>query len=69
MRTILFGLAGLAGLGIIGKLFGGPTWGDKAIEGIEKKKRNYDKAVDKLTAKQKKREERKEKRKKRRRRK
>ena len=63
MKFILFVLAGLSGLGIIFKLFGGLIWSDEAYAKHEKKTEDYNKAVAKLTAKQKKREKRKKRRK------
>ncbi len=63
MRFILFALAGLAGLGVIFKLFGGSKWSDEAYAKHGKKTEDYNKAVAKLTAKQKKRKKRKKRRK------
>ena len=58
MQPILFVLAGLAGLGIIFKLFGGSKWSDKAYAEHEKKMEDGNRLVAKLTAKQKKMEDR-----------
>ena len=67
MQTILFVFAGLAGLAIILKLFGGSKWSDESVKKIEKERLDYERAVAKLSVKQKKREKRKKRRKRRRR--
>jgi len=57
MQPIFFVLAGLAGLGIIFKLFGGSKWSDKAYAEHEKKMEDGNRLIAKLTAKQKKMED------------
>ena len=60
MKFILFALAGLAGLAFILKLFSNKLGSDEEIRKLNKKKQDYDRAVAKLTAKQKKKKRRKQ---------